>query len=99
MATLISNIQTLVNVRERNVLLRGTELANLPCIYNAYLIVEGAEIVAYGAMDELQFKKEDFAFHNDASGRLVLPSWCDSHTHLVYAGSRENEFVDKIKGL
>ena len=99
MATLISNIKTLVNVRETNKLLRGRDLAELPCIEDAYLIIEGAEIAGYGKMKELEFDPKTFAFHYDAEGRTVMPSWCDSHTHLVFAGSRESEFVDKIRGL
>lgn len=66
---------------------------------DAFMIVDGEEISAYGSMDELAYRKQDFSEHVDASGMMILPSWCDSHTHLVFAGSRENEFVDKIKGL
>ncbi|ANE53245.1 imidazolonepropionase [Flavisolibacter tropicus] len=99
MATLFTNIHTLVNIRENAALLRGKELSYLPSIENAFLIVEGDRIVAYGPMSELKFKPSDFAFHINAKGKMVLPSWCDSHTHIVFAGSRENEFVDKIKGL
>src|SRR5215210_6300703 len=98
MATLLTNIKTLVNARDTYHLLRGKELAQLPCINDAYLLVEGAEIAGYGKMQDLMWKPEAFAFHYDATGRLVLPSWCDSHTHLVFAGSREEEFVEKIKG-
>ncbi len=99
MATLLTNIASLVNARATHSLLRGKELANLPCIDNAYLIIEGAEIAEYGSMPNLKYDEKAFAFHFNAKGRFVLPSWCDSHTHLVFAGSRENEFVDKIKGL
>ena len=99
MATLISNIRLLVNTREENVLLRGAALSQLPCIEDAYVIVEGAHIAAYGEMKKLRYKPEVFAFHMDATGRLVLPAWCDSHTHLVFTGSREQEFVDKLNGL
>ncbi|HYK56053.1 MAG TPA: imidazolonepropionase, partial [Flavisolibacter sp.] len=99
MATLFTNIQTLVNARENAPLLRGKELSSLPCIENAYLVVEGNAIASYGKMSELKFKPSAFASHHDLSGRCVLPAWCDSHTHLVFVGSRENEFVDKIKGL
>lgn len=99
MATLIHNIRTLVNVREENQLLRGKDLAELPCIDDAWLVIEGGEIADYGRMKDLPHDPASFAFQYDASGRLVLPSWCDSHTHLVFAGSRENEFVDKINGL
>ncbi len=99
MATLLTNIASLVNARATHSLLRGKELAHLPCIDNAYLIIEGAEIAEYGSMPDLKYDEKAFAFHFNAKGRFVLPSWCDSHTHLVFAGSRENEFVDKIKGL
>ncbi len=98
MATLLTNIKSLVNVRENNHLLRGKELQELPGISDAYLIVEGAEIINYGKMNDLAFKPKDFAFHVDATGKFILPSWCDSHTHLVFAGSREDEFIEKIKG-
>lgn len=99
MTTLISNIKLLVNTREENKLLRGKELAKLPSIENAFLIIEDDRIVEYGEMNEVKFRTADFTTHIKAAGKMVLPSWCDSHTHLVFAGSRENEFVDKIKGL
>ncbi len=98
-ATIITNIKQLVNSREKTKLLRGKELTELPCIENAYLVIENGIIAEYGAMDNLGWT--DFNNDNliDAAGQLVLPTWCDSHTHLVFAASRENEFVDKIKGL
>jgi imidazolonepropionase len=99
MTTLISNIKLLVNTRESFHLLRGKELADLPCIQDAFLIIEDDRIAEYGSMKEVKFRVADFTSHFDATGKTVLPSWCDSHTHLVFAGSRENEFVDKIKGL
>jgi len=99
MTTLISNIKLLVNAREKFNLLRGKELAELPCIEDAFLIIEDDRIAEYGAMKEVKFRVADFTSHFDAKGRMVLPAWCDSHTHLVFAGSREHEFVDKIKGL
>lgn len=98
MATQIfTNISLLVNTREENKLLRGNELFNLPCIKNAYIIIEDDIIAEYGSMN-------NYKHNTNQSTRLknnciVLPCWCDSHTHLVFAGSRENEFVDKIKGL
>jgi imidazolonepropionase len=97
--TLLTNIAALVNVREEHHLLQGKELAYLPCIKDAYLIVEDGEIAAYGSMQELLLQPADFQYHFNLGGRFVLPSWCDSHTHLVFAGSREDEFVDKIKGF
>lgn len=99
MATLFTNIKALVNAREEVRLLRGAELINLPVIENAYLIIEDEHIAEYGEMKKLPYKPAAFAFHVDASNKFVLPSWCDSHTHLVFAGSREQEFVAKIKGV
>ncbi len=95
-ATVISNIKLLVNTRSESKLLRGNELAELPCLENAYLIVEDGFIADYGLMNEIPVDSADSI---DASEQFVLPCWCDSHTHLVFAASREEEFVDKIKGL
>ncbi|MEO6489182.1 MAG: imidazolonepropionase [Ferruginibacter sp.] len=100
MTTLVTNIKQLVNTRDENTLLRGISLAELPCIENAFLLIEDGIIAGYGAMYELEVKvphlPKDII---DAPGQFVMPAWCDSHTHLVFAGSRENEFVDKINGL
>ncbi|MBL7744027.1 MAG: imidazolonepropionase [Chitinophagaceae bacterium] len=97
--TLIKNIKLLAGVREDNRLLRGKMLAKLNCIEDAYLIIQDGVIDAYGKMSELGHRVSDFSLQTDASGQTVLPAWCDSHTHLVFAASREEEFVDKIKGL
>jgi len=99
MTLLITNIKRLVNTRQKNQLLRGKELAELPCIENAFLVVENDIIAGYGSMNELQTKNYKPQISIDAFGQFVLPAWCDSHTHLVFAASREEEFVDKIKGL
>jgi imidazolonepropionase len=99
-ATLLKNIKSLVGVRENPHLLRGDDLASLPAINDAYLLIEGDRIAAYGKMgefDQLQFSST--ANQVDVAGRFVLPAWCDSHTHLVFAAYREEEFVYKIKGL
>jgi imidazolonepropionase len=101
---LIYNIKQLVNVRGSTRLLRGSELAELPCIEDAWVLIEGDRIAGYGRMTEMAEKAAAMiggwdARAVDATGCLVLPAWCDSHTHLVYAGSREGEFVDKIRGL
>jgi len=96
---IITNIKQLVNVRENTHLLRGAELAELPVIENAYVIIEDGIIAAYGEMSQIQNSKFKIQNTIDAAGQFILPSWCDSHTHIVFAGSRENEFVDKIKGL
>ncbi len=98
-ATLIDNIKMLVNTRDKFSLLKGEALSILPCIEDAYLVIEDSQIAEYGSMKQLKHKAENFAFHINATGKIVLPSWCDSHTHIVFAGSREGEFIDKIKGL
>jgi imidazolonepropionase len=98
LATLISNIKLLVNTRRDNLLLRGTALSHLQCIENAYLEIEDGKISGYGKMDERPIPR-DYAREIDANTAHVLPCWCDSHTHLVFAASREEEFIDKLKGL
>lgn len=95
-ATIIRNIARLVGVREKSVLLRGNALSELPTIENAYLIIEDGIIAEYGKMSDLRTTSGNTI---DAKGTFVLPAWCDSHTHIVFAGSRETEFVDKINGL
>lgn len=97
---IIINIGCLVNVRETVQVLRGTALAELPLIEEAFLLLESGRIKAFGPMYALsQYVTELPKNCIDAQGQWVFPSWCDSHTHLVFASSRENEFVDKIKGL
>jgi len=101
MTTIISNIKKLVNVRSESEPLRGKALAELPCIDNAYMVIEDGIIAEYGELPVVGRQSPVRSRENviDAGGGFVLPAWCDSHTHLVFAGSRENEFVDKIKGL
>ena len=98
MRTLIKNIKELVQV-ERQPKLRvcGKDMAQMETVKNAYLIIEDDKIAAFGPMSEL--KEQSFDKDVDATGRMVFPSFCDSHTHLVYAGSREIEYIDKIRGL
>lgn len=98
MKTLIKNIKELIQV-ERNPKLRvcGKDMASIETIKNAYLIVEDDKIAEFGEMSEL--KEQTFDKEVDATGRMVFPSFCDSHTHMVYAGSREIEYIDKIRGL
>ncbi|HEX7902578.1 MAG TPA: imidazolonepropionase [Chitinophagaceae bacterium] len=98
-SSLITNIVQLAGVSEKNSLLRGKALADLPVIADAYMIIEDGVITEYGEMKKFQTPTSTFQNVIDASGRFVLPAWCDSHTHLVFAASRENEFIDKIKGL
>lgn len=97
--TLITHIRSLVNVREEASLLRGAEMAHLPCIKNAYVIIEDDTIAAYGPMDHIPPSAFSIQHIIDAQGQHVLPAWCDSHTHIVFAASREEEFIDKLKGL
>ena len=97
--TLIINIKQLVNIREESLLLKGKALKELPCIENAYLLIEDGIIAEYGAMQSIQPSTLNIQNKIDVSGQFILPAWCDSHTHIVFAESREAEFVDKIKGL
>lgn len=81
-------------------MLRGRELSELPLIANAFLLIEDGIIADYGSMYELDVKVPQLPKNiMEAAGRFVMPAWCDSHTHIVFSGSREGEFVDKIKGL
>lgn len=98
MSLLIKNIKELLQVRESHIsVVKGKDMRVLPCIKNAYLLIEHDTIVDYGSMDDIQNLEADKII--DASGKIVLPTWCDSHTHIVYAGNREQEFVDRINGL
>ncbi|MDB5196382.1 MAG: imidazolonepropionase, partial [Flaviaesturariibacter sp.] len=81
MRRLIKNIASLVGVRETPPLLKGEALADLPILSNAYLIVEGSRIAAYGPMEGLKYSDKDFNETIDITGQTILPSWCDSHTH------------------
>ncbi len=98
-ATLVTNIKQLVNTRTENELLRGEALAKLPVINNAFLLIEDGIIADYGSMDEIENRKFKIKNTIRATGQFILPAWCDSHTHLVFAASREEEFIDKIRGL
>ena len=94
---LIKNIKTLVGILPQGVLrLCGNEMNTLNTLDNAYLMVEDGLIKEFGKMEQCpDYKGETI----DASGKMVFPSFCDSHTHIVFAGSREGEFLDKINGL
>ncbi|HVT84274.1 MAG TPA: hypothetical protein VHD35_03685, partial [Chitinophagaceae bacterium] len=98
-ATLVTNIKQLAGVRNENKLLRGRELSELNSIENAFLIIEDGVIASFGEMKNIQSSARSIQNSIDASGQFVLPCWCDSHTHLVFAASREEEFIDKIKGM
>lgn len=94
---LIKNIKQLIQAEENpRLIVKGEDMKNLPIIENAYLLIEGDRIKDFGKMENMpRIDCETI----DATNKLVLPSYCDSHTHLVYSGSRENEFIDKINGL
>lgn len=99
-ATLVRYIKGLVNVREQSSLLRGTALAELPVIEDAFLLIEDGIIAEYGPMYELELKVPNLPKHIiDADDQYILPTWCDSHTHIVFARTREEEFIDKIRGM
>lgn len=98
MFTLIINIKELLQTRESDSYkISGADMKHLPTIKNAYLLIENDTIIDYGKMEDLQSISVDETI--DASGQIVMPTWCDSHTHIVYAGNREQEFVDRINGL
>ncbi len=81
----------------RSHVVRGSDMAKLPILENGWVLIEGDKIHSVGHMDDVIHAPANEVY--DASGRFVFPSWCDSHTHIVFAGSRENEFVDRIHGL
>lgn len=98
MKILIINIKELIQVRENGILkVSGAEMKELPTIKNAYLLIENNIISDYGEMKNCPTISVDSTI--DATGKMVLPTWCDSHTHIVYAGNREQEFVDRINGM
>ena len=100
MRTLIKNIKTLVGAgSEGKLRLQGAEMAQLGTIDDAWLLVDGERISSFGEMRCLDEATAGADYVVDAQGGMVLPSWCDPHTHIVYAGSREGEFVDKIRGM
>ncbi|MDL2252323.1 imidazolonepropionase [Odoribacter sp. OttesenSCG-928-J03] len=100
MKKIITNIKQLVQVEtEPRKWVAGKDMAKLGTIDDAYLLIDGEIIAGFGSMKDLDRNLLNTVEVIDASGQLVLPSFCDSHTHIVYAGSREIEYIDKIKGL
>ena len=104
MKTLILNIKQLVQTElSPRKWVAGKDMARLGILENAYLLVEEDKIAGFGKMEDLDreavYAGGDIVKETDATGRLVMPSYCDSHTHLVYTGSREIEYIDKIRGL
>ncbi|MAZ73370.1 MAG: imidazolonepropionase [Flavobacteriaceae bacterium] len=98
MKILLTNIKELLQIREIGLLkVAGDGMKKLPGLRNAWLLLEDEVIKNFGSMDNLPKISAEKTI--DCSGKMVLPTWCDSHTHIVYAGNREQEFVDRIKGL
>lgn len=100
MKLLVKNIRSLVGVEYMSKLrLQGRQMAELNTIDNAWLLVEDGRFAQFGSVEDGMPLLEGIDEMVDAEGGMALPSWCDSHTHIVFAGSREREFVDKINGL
>jgi imidazolonepropionase len=97
MTTIVKNIGLLAGVHHPVAPLRGRALATIPVLENSWLCIEDGHISGYGSMNDASIPEGHQEF--DAEGRMILPAWADSHTHLVFAATREGEFVDKIKGL
>ena len=100
MKQLVKNINCLAGIEyQPKPRLQGKEMATFNTIDNAWLLIEDGRIAQFGSMADGMPPISDIDNTINAEGGMVLPSWCDSHTHIVYAGSREREFVDKINGL
>ena len=101
MKIFIKNIKSLYGTHSQDVaLVKGSDMNVLPSIENAWLAIEDDTIVAFGSMDEFDGIEDwrDLTII-DAAGKFVLPGWCDSHTHTVFAASRADEFEDRLNGL
>ena len=101
MRLFIKDIKQLIGTYSEDVqIVSGNAMNQLPLIDNAFIAVEDGRIVAFGAMEDwpgiTDWRDLEVI---DAEGKCVLPLWCDSHTHTVFAGTREGEFVDRINGL
>ncbi len=97
MSILIRNIGLLAGIYPKgHPVIRGREMAQVASLQDAWLLISGDRIAGFGAMTDLP---DADAEQIDAAGGMVMPSFCDSHTHLVFAAPREQEFVDRIKGL
>ena len=98
MSKLIINIKELIQIRDNNIsFLSAKEMDTLPSINNAYLLIENGKISEFGKMSEIS--KIDNVETIDAKNKIVLPCWCDSHTHSVYTGNRSDEYLQRIKGV
>lgn len=96
MVKIIKNIGQLLQTRDNTEALRGKEMNQLPLIKNAFLVIDNGTISDFGSVKNIPDIEAEII---DAGGRIVMPAWTDSHTHLVFAASRAGEFVDKINGL
>ena len=95
---LIKNIKKLIQCRtEDESYVSGKDMSSLPSVDNAFLYIENDKIIDFGEMQDCLYSNVEEVY--DAKGSMVLPSWCDSHTHIVYAGDRSSEFMDRIRGL
>lgn len=102
MKILLENIKELIQVEDKPVeMIKGKSMSKLKTIADAFLLINDEIIEDFGKMSEISRidLPDDFLMKIDCKGRTVLPAWCDSHTHIVYAGSREQEFVGRIRGL
>jgi imidazolonepropionase len=98
MKTLFTNIKELLQVRlEPITWVAGANMKTLPSIQNAFLLIENDLIADFGTMENCPNTAIDKRI--DTTGKMILPAWCDSHTHIVFAGNREGEFADRISGL
>lgn len=98
MSKLIINIKELIQIRDNNIsFVSAKEMDTLPSINNAYLLIENGKISDFGKMSEIS--KIDNVETIDAKNKIVLPCWCDSHTHSVYTGNRSDEYLQRIKGV
>ncbi|MBL4939973.1 MAG: imidazolonepropionase, partial [Lutibacter sp.] len=98
MTTLITNIKELLQVENTpKEMVCGTDMKILPTLNNAFLLIEDGIIKNFDTMENVPQISVNKTI--DATNRIILPTWCDSHTHIVYAGNREQEFVDRINGL
>ena len=98
MRQVFTNLKQLLQIRSNKIRsVTGKSMRELPLIENAFLCIENDLISDFGEMNSFIQKKNDKVI--DVSGKLILPCWCDSHSHVVYAGDRSSEFVDRINGL
>ncbi|HNF32656.1 MAG TPA: imidazolonepropionase, partial [Bacteroidia bacterium] len=98
----ILNIKGLCGILDKDILIkRGQDLRSYMFLPDAFLVIKDGLIKSYGTMTEWESVKEEYSAYEpvQAKGKYLMPGWCDSHTHLVYAASREEEFVDRINGL